>query len=296
MGQVDGVLRERPMEPGLLTVDLVEEIQNAVGCGIDVSSAVMSIREVTLPGLVEYGCLRWALGQAKIPSLSEAVIGTVLGEALIAVPSEIGIYSTPRTFNFPDDIGIRSAEFTVLHTKDELSAVEWESFEIRFNRSAQNVGFAPVTADRMQAALREMTDNAMIHSESPVPVLVGYRVLDGAAQFCVADVGIGVLASLCTCQDYKHLHLHNQAIREALKDSTSRYGRNRGGYGFRQVFKALMAQWGHLRFRSGEGCITMDGTDLAADKGREHFPPFLPGFQVSVTCRVTQSTLPSLLV
>jgi anti-sigma regulatory factor (Ser/Thr protein kinase) len=284
------------METELLTTDLVEEIQNALNVGVPLDSTVSGIQEATLPGLVEYGCLRWTCGLTKIPPLPRAVVSSALGKALFAVSSELGLRSAGESTRPPGGIGTQLAEFTVRRTKEDLGTTEWESFEIRFNRSAQSVGFAQIAGDGLQAALREMTENALIHAESPVPVLVGYRVLDGVAQFCVADVGMGVLGSLRTCPDYQHLRVHNEAIREALKDGTSRYGRNKGGFGFRQVFKALTAQWGHLRFRSGEGCITMDGTDLAADRGQEHFPPFLPGFQVSITCRSTPSPLPATLV
>ena len=44
----------------------------------------------------------------------------------------------------------------------------------------------------------------------------------------------------------------------------SRYGPDQGGSGFNNVFKALAAISGTLRFRSGEGCVTMDGTGFEA--------------------------------
>ena len=119
--------------------------------------------------------------------------------------------------------------------------------------------------------------------------VAGHAALDGFAQFCVADTGIGILASLCSCPEYAWLQRHNSAIRKALQDGVSRFGLRRGGMEFREVFKAVASQWGLLRFRSGEGCIVIDGTDCAADKGSELFLTFLPGFQVTISCRVNES-------
>jgi hypothetical protein len=65
-----------------------------------------------------------------------------------------------------------------------------------------------------------------------------------------------------------------------------------GGFGFRRVFKGLAAMWGTLRFRSGEGCVTMDGTDCDADRGEEVFVVNRPGFQVTICCRLSDQMLP----
>ena len=107
-----------------------------------------------------------------------------------------------------------------------------------------------------------MAENAVIHAEAPTASLVGYQVLSGVALFSVVDVGIGVLSSLRSHSAYTHLQLHNDAIRAALHDGTSRFGPNIRGLGFHQVFKALSEQWGFLRFRSGHGCITLTGREL----------------------------------
>lgn len=135
-----------------------------------------------------------------------------------------------------------------------------------------------------------MADNAVIHAQAPAGILVGYAVEANTATFCVADVGLGVLATLRSHPAYAHLQLHKDAIRTALQDGVSRFGPNTRGLGFRQIFKALAAQWGHLRFRSGNGCVTLNGHGLDTDKGEESFPPELPGFQVTVCCRTAAPT------
>jgi hypothetical protein len=47
-----------------------------------------------------------------------------------------------------------------------------------------------------------MTRNALEHAEAPIPALVGYQAVDGAACFSVVDVGMGVLASLSSHPAY----------------------------------------------------------------------------------------------
>jgi hypothetical protein len=279
----------------ILNVKFVEEIQDAIRRGIPVEAPVASLKSATLPALVEYGCLRWAANGA-VPPLPSAIVESVLGQSLMQVRCELGFRSTGPPKPRFQRIDTQSSEFHVIEGKAGIEDAEWEQFEIRFDRSAQSVGFSAKTAHALQGALHEMTDNAVIHAQAPVGILVGYAVEENMATFSVADVGIGVLATLRSHPAYGHLQLHKDAIRMALHDGTSRFGPNTRGLGFRQIFKALAAQWGHLRFRSGNGCVTLNGHGLDADKGEETFPPDLPGFQVTVCCRTSApSAQPDLL-
>lgn len=270
----------------VLTVKLVEELQAAIGRGISVDAPVAQLQSATLPALVEYGCLRW-IANGAVPSLPASIMDSDLGQALMQVPCDLGFHSTGPPKPRLRRIDTQAVEFHVIEGKAGIEDVEWEQFEIRFDRSAQSVGFSTKTAHALHGALHEMADNAVIHAQAPVGILVGYAVEQNMATFCVADVGIGVLASLRSHPFYGDLRLHKDAIRAALHDGTSRFGPNTRGLGFRQVFKALAAEWGHLRFRSGNGCVTLNGHGLDADKGEETFPPELPGFQVTVCCRTT---------
>jgi hypothetical protein len=136
----------------------------------------------------------------------------------------------------------------------------------------------------MQLAMSAMTENALLHANSNLVVLVGYQLLDHAALFTVADLGRGVLASLRSSPKFEYLANSRDALRLALCDGVSRLGQG-NGYGFHQVFKALANQFGTLRFRTGNVCIVMDGTEFEADLGTESYPEPLPGFQVTVCCR-----------
>lgn len=269
-----------------LTVKMVGEIQECIEDGRDIGSLVSSLQGATLPGFVEYRCL---LRSKKdlVPPLPPAIISSTIGMAFEALrPSHAirtGMSSLRRIDMLP-------AEFYLMKSEADLEDENWKAFTIRFARSAQGVGLDRTAAGGLRGALLEMTDNSILHAKSDSPTLVGYRVLDGFAQFCVADLGMGVLKSLRSCADFSYLQYDHEAIREALKDGVSRMGKNRGGMGFREIFKALSAQWGQLRFRSGQGCLTMDGTDLDADCLDEDFVAQLPGFQVTVSCRTGSLT------
>lgn len=272
------------MAQNWLTARLVEELQERIEDGLEIDAIVAVLQGTTLPGLVEYRCLR-RTSAVSVPALPEPVMSSVIGRAFAALrPSPH--HSNPSGGTSPlRRIDRRPAEFWAIRNANDLQTEEWQAFTIRFARSARGVGLHKVLAVGLRGALQEMADNAVLHAGTDAPTLVGYRVLDGFAQFCVADVGIGVLNSLRSCPDFGGLRFDNEAIKEALRDGVSRLGRNKGGMGFRHVFKALAEQWGILRFRSGEGCITMDGTGLDADATTEESLPRLPGFQVTVSCR-----------
>jgi anti-sigma regulatory factor (Ser/Thr protein kinase) len=284
------------MQEHWLTVKLVESVHHALMSGRSVAATVANLRGATLPGLLEYKCLQWALNSSTLPPLPPTILSSPLGMALGQVRSDLGLRTSGPQKGPQANIDARPVEFCVIQHQDELEQRTWQQFETRFPRSAQGVGFPALAAHELQAALHEMVDNALDHAEAPIPVLVGYRVLPGIALFTVVDVGRGVLASLRSNSAYQRLQRDKDAIREALHDGVSRYGANRGGLGFRQVFKALLAQWGYLRFRSGNGSITMDGNDFDADKGEARYPPSLPGFQVTVCCRTSGVPPPEPLV
>ena len=274
-----------------LTCELVEELQQAAGAGRPVDSFVVRLEQATLPGLLEYGCAKWQY--PSLPALPARIFSSTLGRALQEVRSDLGLRTTGRQKSPPRTITPEAHEFFVLEgSATPTTEQDWGEFLVRFRQSVKNVGFDLEKAKGIAAALGEMADNATIHANAPVGVLVGYQVIDDAAVSCVADVGIGVLASLTTHEAYRHVQTHREAVRLALRKGVSRFGPGQGGTGFYNVFKALAAISGTLRFRSGEGCVTMDGTDLEADKGEESYVLFRPGFQVTICCRVSSRTGP----
>ena len=275
-----------------LTAEQVEHIQWAVQRNRPVGSFVNGLRHATLPALLEYGCLRAHVGADAIPPMPAAILGSPLGQALDCVPSPLG---TRNGFSYtakPARLDTQAVEFFSISTEDEMERDSpdsppkpWELYAIRFSRSAQAAGFSPTVANGLMAALYEMTRNALEHAESPCPALVGYQAENDMALFCVVDMGRGVLASLRSCRDYSRLKKHDEAIYTAIQEGTSRHGSRQGGLGFRQVFRALADFNGHLRFRTGDACLEILGTDCGPNRGEFHGAPTLHGLQVSVCCR-----------
>lgn len=275
------------MSPPLnLDVALVESLQRAIQRGRSVSS-VDRLESPTIAGLLEYHCLR-TIYPAFDLRLSQTIRNSVQARALEAIgfldhaePLTTWRSTATRT------LAVQNVEFAALPIDESLLGnVEWESFFGRFERSVRSVGFSPKSALEFHSAFKEMAENSIVHSQARIPCLMGYAVLEGNAQFTVADVGIGVKASLAQNPLYAQLSSDVEAIQHALKLGVTSGVGGAGGYGFQSVFKALAEQWGELRFRSGNGCIAMDGTAIDADHCTRSFPPPLPGFQVSVCCRL----------
>lgn len=110
----------------LLTAELVEELQQALRRGRGVAGHVAGLRGATLAGLLEYGCLRYAVGDdAVLPQLPPAVLSGALGQALLAVRSPLG----PRTSGAQKSpvraVGVREAEFHVLEGGQASVQADW---------------------------------------------------------------------------------------------------------------------------------------------------------------------------
>jgi hypothetical protein len=275
------------MQSSRLTIELVESLQQLQRKDKPLLDIVSNLQSATLPAIVEYGCLRWSRPE-QFPALSDSVAKTPLARALSEVRSEVGLRRDGREKPPVRSLELRQAEFHTLQQGIDLDDdVEWLNYEQRFERAAQGVGFSNKAAANLHSALFEMAENAILHSQTPVAPLVGYQVASGLAMFVVADVGIGILASLRTNPKYVKLPNDVGAIQLALQTGVTCRRDEFGGLGFNSVFKALAEQWGKLRFRSGNGCITLDGLDLGTDKSRRHRPLPIAGFQVTVCCRAT---------
>lgn len=270
------------MASGWLTANFVEQIHKAHLKGIPVTGHVASLSQTTITGLIEYGCLKRSI--PELPSLPPAVTNSPLGRELNRITSEIGLRvagpSAPPSF----DHAAREIEFVIVKDEESLLSEPVQMLAMRITQGMKQAGFSVKTANEFQGACYEMLSNAIEHSESPIPAVVGYHVRPSLASFIVADVGRGVCESLRENPAHQDVVDHCEAIRRAVKDKVTRHLENRGN-GFRPVFKALAENWGLLRFRSRKGCRTVNGLGVTEDEGTHHYPPELPGFQVSVTCR-----------
>ncbi len=275
------------MTEKVLSASLVDDVLRAKEINRPIESVLSSFSSATLPGFVEYGC---ALRQySDLPPLPARIVGSELGIASAEVLSELGLRSTGTQKRPIRSMAAQPVEFFVLEGDDPTLGEAWCEYRLRFEQSSKAAGFPLKTATALAAAFGEMADNAVFHSDSTIGILVGYQALPGSSLFCIADAGIGVLESLRSNPEFRNLNDHREAICMALKPGVSRYGRGLGGSGFSQVFKSLAKHWGSLRFRSGKGCVTMNGRDCNADVGVKSEAPFRPGFQVSVCCRTSEA-------
>ena len=279
--------------PRTLTADFVSSLQRAVARGKNADRLLSNVTTVTLPGLLEFLCLREAApaGTFEVPP---AVSASVAGRALRRVLPDLRLAGaiTPRG---SQDVSGPGVEFFPIPPGFDPDVRSWELFAVRFSNGAMRVGLPKQTAGMLGAALQEMAENVVRHADTRTPAVAGYEVTNGHALFCVADLGVGVLQSLRGNPEHRSVASHHEAIRRALMPGVS--GRlDGGGNGFHTVFQAIAERSGKLRFRSGEAIHKLEGEGLAYDTGATIEMGLtgsngyrIPGFQVAIGCRVSRT-------
>jgi hypothetical protein len=164
---------------------------------------------------------------------------------------------------------------------------QWILWGARADQAAQVAGFPRAIAGMLIGAFGELQDNVFRHSEAPATGLVAYAVTTEGFEFVASDLGVGVLASLKSHPDYSGLEDSGQALRTAVADGESRFGRDSGsGLGLSQLFRALATQDGDLRFRSGDHALEIRGHSPSLQGMFEvRHKAELVGLTVSVLCR-----------
>jgi hypothetical protein len=136
----------------------------------------------------------------------------------------------------------------------------WSLWKMRAEQAAMASGFPRPLAAGIIGAMGELQDNVFCHSRRPETGIVAYAATTGVFEVVVADSGIGVLASLRECADYAQLRDAGAALKVAVEDGNSRFGRASGhGFGMGQMFRALANHDGELRFRSDDHALTVWG-------------------------------------
>lgn len=164
---------------------------------------------------------------------------------------------------------------------------EWTLWFSRADQAAQAAGFANKTAGTILGAFGELQDNVFRHSQAYQGAAVAYAVTAAGFELVVSDRGVGVLASLRNHPDYADLPDAGAALRLALADGESRYGRQADvGVGISQIFRALANHDGDLRFRSDDYVLEIRGHSPSLQGHIEvRHKAALPGLTVSVLCR-----------
>src|SRR5437660_1181860 len=140
-----------------LTVEAVEEIHRAIRNGRPVTDFVNGLRSSTLPGLLEYGCLRWSVGGETVPQLPDSISQSELGRALELITSPLGFGTNGAPRSPLNRVDIQPAEFISVSREEEMEEQPWQLFAIRFARSAEAAGFSKTVALGLMGALCEMT-------------------------------------------------------------------------------------------------------------------------------------------
>lgn len=173
---------------------------------------------------------------------------------------------------------------------------EWKLWASRVDQAAMFVGFPKEIAAEIVGALGELQDNVFRHSSAYESGLVAFAASRDAFEVVVSDAGIGVFASLRQCADYADIEDAGAALKIAVMDGESRFGRNSGcGLGMGQMFRALINHDGELRFRSGDHALQISGHSPSLQGHLELLhKASLPGLTISVLCRAqarhTEST------
>jgi hypothetical protein len=163
----------------------------------------------------------------------------------------------------------------------------WSLWKMRAERAAMASGFPRPLAAGIVGAMGELQDNVFCHSRRPETGIAVYAATAGAFEVVVADGGIGVLTSLRECADYAQLRDAGAALKVAVEDGNSRFGRASGhGFGMGQMFRALANHDGELRFRSDDHALTVRGHSPSLQGHVElGHKAHLGGMTISVLCR-----------
>jgi anti-sigma regulatory factor (Ser/Thr protein kinase) len=183
------------------------------------------------------------------------------------------IFSTPRL------------ELWMVRSWDCLGD-EFQLFIQRFEKALRQHGFGEKYPKVLVKAFSEMVENVMRHSsrtegDSAIGV-VGYHVVEGSADFVVADLGQGVLSSLSGNTDWAHLQDEQTALVAAARDGATQFKGEEKGFGFKMVFKSFLERAGVLALRSGDGIAILRG-NMDSKEITTCSCAVVPGLRVSIS-------------
>jgi anti-sigma regulatory factor (Ser/Thr protein kinase) len=142
----------------------------------------------------------------------------------------------------------------------DWSYLAWVQFRFELQRTLITSGFSQQWAKQIVGALGELEDNIHTHSDAAHTGLIVYRVSGEELECIILDLGVGVLASLRSCDEFGTLKDHGTALQIVLANGNSRYGTASGrGWGFHELFVGLVNSTARLRFRSGDHLLSIEG-------------------------------------
>lgn len=159
----------------------------------------------------------------------------------------------------------------------------WGDAVNRLKRAAINAGFANDHGGKFAAAIGEMYNNVIEHSQAVGTGYVAFDATPGRFEFVIADSGIGVLESLRSNPEYAHIGDSGTALERALNEGVSRHAEPGRGQGFRPLFIGLANISALIRFRSADYGRIIERSGESISSQTVQLAP-LVGFLSSVTC------------
>ena len=101
------------MHEKTLHIKMVVDIQRALRNGRPVADVVANLEQASLPGIMEYGCLRW-VDPENVPPLPPVIVTSSLGMALQEVRSPLGLRQSGAEKAVIRDTKPRECEFFVI--------------------------------------------------------------------------------------------------------------------------------------------------------------------------------------
>lgn len=263
-----------------LTFDALDELSTAVERGTLDALGHVRIQHASAVGPLTEFVLRQR-EEAGIASRIE-IASSKEHEALIQAIEQGGVSGQRRG----DVFGFFPSNRDPSSPDDDI----WISWLYHAQMAAESVGIPKKLAHGLVGAIQELESNIYEHSERAETGVVGYRAASGTFEFVVADRGIGVFSSLRKSRQLSHLRDAGTALRFALTEGCSRFGRDTGrGFGFRPLFSSLATLDGILRFRSDDHALVISGRGPKLESARLMQRASSVGFSTSVRCHAGRS-------
>ena len=223
----------------------------------------------------------WQLRLEDLPSLGDSTLGVCLSRSKVG---KAAFESSSR-----ENIGVLKLD----ESSGSGNDLSFTGFGICAKNAAVAAGAPPAAATSLIGAIQELRDNVVEHSGRPRSGIVAYVAASHRFEFCVADAGKGVLASLREHAAYASLTGSGEALRTALRDGESRFGPGTGrGYGFRELFRGMQKIPGTLHFKSGDHQLEHEGSAPSLGEFRLSQCAELRGFLISAICLTSPRTSP----
>jgi anti-sigma regulatory factor (Ser/Thr protein kinase) len=264
----------------------LDQIRQAIMDGKEASNLAACVSGLTLGAAFECCCANWFWEMAGVSNglhFFSAIKSRFPGLGLLSNALKKG-RTLKRNRGVFDPL---PSELRTVQKKEELSSDDFGLFQMRFSRSLEQAGFGRELGRAIAVAFGEMADNIVQHAKQPAGAhgIVGYQVASRAMCFAVADVGQGILKSLSQTSTWKHLSTDREAILAAVREGATSRGAAIQGTGFKQVHQALTGYNGHMRFRSGNAALTLDGS-AEPKTAVTRSVAAMGGFQLFVSCEL----------